>query len=57
MMTLEEYTAAIRSLAAGDGVVAHETYWSPHIWRSRFEDGLTPSDAWDHERNPALAAL
>ena len=56
-MTLEEYATAIRTLAASDGVVAHETYWAPHIWRSWYENGLTPSDAWDHERNPALCAL
>ena len=57
MMTLEEYTAAIRSIASNDGIVTHETYWSPQSWQRAFENGLTPSDAWDHERNPALNAM
>jgi hypothetical protein len=57
MMTLEEYTAAICSIASNDGIVTHESYWSPQSWQRAFENGLTPSDAWDHERNPALKAM
>ena len=56
-MTLEEYAAMIRTIAANDGIVAHESYWSPQLWRRAFENGFTPLDAWDHERNPALNAM
>lgn len=56
-MTLEEFIAAIHTLASGDGVVAHESFWMPQNWCGKFENGLTPSDAWDQVRHPALSAL
>jgi hypothetical protein len=56
-MSLEEYVAVIRRIGLNDGVVAQESYWHPEVWRSLFENGLTPSEAWDHERNPALYAM
>jgi hypothetical protein len=56
-MTLEEYAAAIRAIAITQGILASDAYWSPKAWQARFRDGLSPSDAWDHERNPALNAL
>ena len=56
-MTFDEYVAAIRKIAVNDGIVAHESYWYPQVWRSLFENGLTPLEAWDHERNPALYAM
>ncbi|MEQ1576479.1 MAG: hypothetical protein ABL894_02395 [Hyphomicrobium sp.] len=56
-MTLEEYIAAIHGLAANDGVAAQESYWTPGVWRGKFENGLSPSDAWDQVRHPALSAL
>ena len=56
-MTLAEYAAVIRTLAANDNIIAHESYWKSELWRRAFENGLTPFDAWDHERNPALNAL
>ena len=36
-MTFEEYIAAIRKIAVNDGIVAHESYWYPQVWRSLFE--------------------
>jgi len=56
-MTFDEYVAAIRKIAVNDGIIAHESYWHPQVWRSLFENGLTPLEAWDHERNPALYAM
>lgn len=56
-MTLEEYISAIRAMAMDEGIFAHETYWAPDVWQKRFENGLNPSEAWDHERHPALGAL
>jgi hypothetical protein len=57
VMTLDEYTAVIRKLASNDGVVAHDSFWAPQMWRARFDNGLTPEEAWDRERHPALGAL
>ena len=56
-MMLEEYAALIRTLAANDGIIAQESYWTSELWRRAFENGFTPLDAWDHERNPALNAM
>ena len=56
-MSLEEYVAVIRRIAVNSGVVAHKSYWNPQVWRRLFENGLTPFEAWDHERNPALYAM
>jgi hypothetical protein len=56
-MTLEQYVAVIRRISVNDGIVAHESYWNPNVWRRLFENGLMPFEAWDHERNPALYAM
>jgi hypothetical protein len=56
-MTLEEYVAAIRRIAVSDGIVAHDSYWYPQLWRRMFENGFAPSEAWDYERNPALYSM
>ncbi len=56
-MTLHEYIEAIRALAAAEGDLGNEGYWSSSHWQQFLADGLTPDDAWDLEKNPALRAL
>ena len=56
-MTIEEYVAEIRAIAASDRAVADESYWAPSVWREMFVNGLTPADAWTEEKHPALRAM
>ena len=56
-MTLDQFAAEVRAIAAAGGAVADEWYWSPNVWRQMFENGYTPADAWEAEQHAALRAL
>jgi hypothetical protein len=56
-MTIAEYIAELRAIARAEGVVADDGYWSVAKWIASFSNGLTPLDAWDEERHPALRAM
>lgn len=56
-MTIDEYVAEVRALAVAEGMVTDERFWASRHWHERFANGLSPADAWDEERHPALRAL
>jgi hypothetical protein len=56
-MTIGDFIAEIRTLAAAEGAWIDQHFWSADAWRDRFANGLTPLDAWDMERCPGLRAL
>jgi hypothetical protein len=51
-MTFEQYVAAINVLAGKeDALQSDGTYCDAESWRTFYEDGYTPQDAWDCEKS------